>query len=325
VKSLFFILVIMVSLAVVMSGCASQTAPDHFQNGITLDSQSRWEEAIVEYSKAIEASPNNAAIYLNRGYDYIRTLQFDLAIADFSKAIELNPSDEEGYMQRGAAYINKGFRDAVYYPLAIDDFTKALEINPTDAEAFDNRGYAYALNGMYALAIADLNKAIELSSDPVTTEHAQRILGQIGQAGSPSPNPTGSPAQPASGQTDTAGAQVWELTELGSGQIARVLVYAGVFNETDDSPGWWIRDASGNRLYKLAVGGNIFRNSPGDTWRFVGLAGSGGGYQTMGTGEGIANGNFPDATTVSGTMSLTTQNPMGTVTGPGTWSGKRVK
>jgi tetratricopeptide (TPR) repeat protein len=320
-KSLIFVLVIIVSLTGVMTGCASQTAPDHFQNGIELDNQNRWEEAIVEYSKAIEASPNNAAIYLNRGQDYIRTLQFDLSIADFSKAIELNPNDEEGYMQRGAAYINKGFRDATYYQLAVADFTKAIELNPTDAEAFDNRGYAYALSGMYALAVADLNKAIELSSDLVITEHAQRILGQIGQGASPSPGTTNPPVQP----TDTAGAQVWELTELGSGQVARVFVYAGVFNETDDSPGWWIYDASGNRLYKLTVGGNIFRNSPGDTWRFVGLAGVGGGYQTMGTGEGVANGNFPDATTVSGTMSLTTQNPLGTVTGSGTWSGKRIK
>jgi hypothetical protein len=323
VKSLFFTLLLVISLVGILSGCASQTTPelDHFQNGIAFDSQNRWEEAIVEYSKAIEASPNNVAIYLNRGYDYIRTLQFDLAIADFSKAIELNPGDEEGYLWRGSAYINKGFRDAAYYPLAIADFTKAIELNPTDAEAFDNRGYAYALSGMYALAVADLNKAIELSSDPVTTEHAQRILGQIGQAGSSSPGPTGSPAQP----TDASNAQVWELTELGSGQVARVLVYAGVFTETDDSPGWWVRDGVGNRLYKLTLGGNIFRNSPGDTWRFVGLAGSGGGYQTMGTGDGTANGNFPNATTVTGKWNITTQSPLGTVGSSGTWSGKRVK
>jgi len=45
----------------------------------------------------------------------------------------------------------------------------------------------------------------------------------------------------------------------------------------------------------------------------------------MGSGEGISNGNFPNATTVTGTLSLATQSPLGTDRGSGNWVGKRVK
>lgn len=306
------------------SGCVSPPV-DYFKSALDLDKRERYAEAIVEYTRAIELRPDATAI-LNRGQDYMRMLQFDLAIADFTKAIEMNPIDAFAYLQRGIAYINKGFRDATMYALAIADFTKSIDLNPDDAKLYDNRGYAYALSGQYVLAAADLNNAIRLSKDPATTEHAQRILAQIQQPGSVVPPPaTTPPATKSLGQTVPADAQVWEITENENGQVVRVLVDAGVFNETSDSPGWWIKDGVGNRMYKLPVNGNIFRNSPGDTWRFVNFGNAGGGFQTLGGGEGTANGNFPAATTVTGTMKITTQSPLGSTSGSGTWSGKRVK
>ena len=112
-------------------------------------------------------------------------------------------------------------------------------------------------------------------------------------------------------------------------EVARVILspytYSGTFSETSDSPGWWIFDTVGNPLYKLPVGGNIVHSSQGDIWQFVNFGNAGGGYQTLGRGEGTANGNFPNANAVSGTITFTTQSRLGTVTGTVKWSGKRVK
>lgn len=326
-KYIFCVLIMIISSLGGAFGCTSPTV-DHLQNGLNLDKQNRYDEAISEYTKAIELNPNSEAAYLDRGNDYVRKLQFDLAIADFNKAIELNPNDEAAYLARGIAYINKGFRDSAMYILAIADFGKAIALNPNDAVAYDNRGYAYALNSQYDLAVPDLNRAIQLSKDPGIIQHAQRILGEIGQP-TPAPplSPTPSPS-PSPNQT-TAGAQVWELTEAERHQVARVIVspytYSGTFSETSDSPGWWIFDTVGNPLYKLPVGGNIVHSSQGDIWQFVNFGNAGGGYQTLGRGEGTANGNFPNANAVSGTITFTTQSRLGTVTGTVKWSGKRVK
>ncbi|MGD0202794.1 MAG: hypothetical protein ABSC20_02665 [Candidatus Bathyarchaeia archaeon] len=119
-------------------------------------------------------------------------------------------------------------------------------------------------------------------------------------------------------------AQVWNLTN-DAGQTTTVIVQpftnSGTFSETADSAGWWLLDSSGAQAFRFNIGGNIAHSSPGDTWTFVNFGGSGGGYQSLGTAEGTANGNFPYATYVSGTYTLTTTSPLGTVSGSGTWYG----
>ena len=68
--------------------------------------------------------------------------QYDQALFDFTKAIELNPKDADAYINRGFVYDKKG-----QYDQAISNFTKALEINPKYAEAYCNRGIAYGKKG----------------------------------------------------------------------------------------------------------------------------------------------------------------------------------
>ncbi len=122
-------------------------------------------------------------------------------------------------------------------------------------------------------------------------------------------------------------AQIWNLTN-DDGQTATVIVqpftYSGTFSETADSAGWWLLDSSGAQAFRFNIGGNIAHSSSGDVWTFVNFGGSGGGYQSLGTAEGTANGNFPYATYVSGTYTLTTTSPLGTVSGSGTWYGELV-
>lgn len=98
----------------------------------------------------IASSIDRGSIYLSRG-------EYDQAISEFTKAVEMNPKDSGAYKNRGAAYMNKG-----QYDQAISDYTKALEINPKDAEAYSIRGRAYYFKGKYEKSWEDLNKAEDL-------------------------------------------------------------------------------------------------------------------------------------------------------------------
>ena len=62
----------------------------------------------------------------------------DQAIKDYTKAIELDPRDTHAYYNRGNTYYKKG-----QYDQAIKEYTKAIELNPKLAEAYDDRGFAY--------------------------------------------------------------------------------------------------------------------------------------------------------------------------------------
>jgi tetratricopeptide (TPR) repeat protein len=82
---------------------------------------------------------------------------YDQAIADWTKAIELKPDYAEAYFQRGAGYVLKGLSDQ-----AIVDYTKAIELKPDYAKAYFLRSIEYNLKNLHDQAIADSTKVIEL-------------------------------------------------------------------------------------------------------------------------------------------------------------------
>ncbi|MDR2006124.1 MAG: tetratricopeptide repeat protein [Acidaminococcales bacterium] len=69
-------------------------------------------------------SPNFAKGYIDRGIVYHKQKMYDEAIADFSKAIELAPENTTTYYNRSASYRAKGMTDK-----SIEDFTKANNLN----------------------------------------------------------------------------------------------------------------------------------------------------------------------------------------------------
>jgi Flp pilus assembly protein TadD len=64
------------------------------------------------------------------------------------------------FCNRGLAYYLKGM-----YALAIADLDKAIELDPTEAVAYNNRGAAYMKLGNYAAATADVQKALDLKPE----------------------------------------------------------------------------------------------------------------------------------------------------------------
>jgi tetratricopeptide (TPR) repeat protein len=128
--------------------------------GISYGVKEQWDEAIVEFNKAIEINPTYSYAYSCRGLAYVKGKgQYDKAISDFSRAIEINPSHTIAYFNRGGAFVHIGQSDK-----AISDYTKAIEINPRDADAYYNRGVAYCkAKGQYDKAISDFSKVIEIN------------------------------------------------------------------------------------------------------------------------------------------------------------------
>src|SRR5260370_41055439 len=84
----------------------------HVNKGVELAQQHKYDEAIKEFTAAIESNPKSAKAYVNRGTAY-RALwaqdmtspsaaqKYDAAMADFAKAVESAPKDVVGYLTRG--------------------------------------------------------------------------------------------------------------------------------------------------------------------------------------------------------------------------------
>jgi len=133
---------------------------------------------------------------------------------------------------------------------------------------------------------------------------------------------TGNRATPTA---DLGSPQVWDLTN-DAGQVATVTVTpfaaSGTFSETSDSAGWFV-NIPGVQPINLPLSGTIVHDSQGDRWSFT-LTVMQGSVSILGQGEGTANGNFPNANAITGTLSAVIKTPMDTgqqVTGR--WVGVR--
>jgi tetratricopeptide (TPR) repeat protein len=137
-----------------------------------------WDNAIIDYTKAIALEENDAVAYNDLGVARFSKDDLDEAILDFNKAIELKPDFAGAYGSRGAAKMSKFDFDG-----AISDFNKAIALKPDD-NYFKNelwfaknestnskpvlylhRGKVKKLGNNLDGAIADYSKAIELKPD----------------------------------------------------------------------------------------------------------------------------------------------------------------
>ena len=123
-----------------------------------------YEEAIIDYNKALELSPKEIClIYSMRGNAKRNLGDFDGAISDQNKALDFDPLYADGYFNRGIAKFKKGNFDG-----AIQDYSQVLKINPKDSDAFFNRANVKKEIGDMKDACEDWRKAADLGDDDAT-------------------------------------------------------------------------------------------------------------------------------------------------------------
>ena len=147
------------------------TAQDYFRRGFRASSEGHTQEAVKEYSKAIELDPSFASAYHNRGILYNNLGEQQKALDDYNKAIELDPSYAYAYNGRGNVYSDLGEQQK-----ALDDYNKAIELDPSFAYAYNGRGNVYSDLGEQQKALEDYNKAIELDPSFANAYNGRGII-----------------------------------------------------------------------------------------------------------------------------------------------------
>ena len=112
------------------------------------------DQALEDYSRAIELDPNNTDAYMARARINEGRNELSQVIADCTKIIEIKPR-YEAYIKRGSAYVHIGDADATkrQTALALQDFNTAIQLEPDKAEPYAFRGLAYYDQGDYDAAI----------------------------------------------------------------------------------------------------------------------------------------------------------------------------
>ena len=123
---------------------------------------------IASLDAAIVRSPQDARLYLSRGWTHFVEGEDSRSIADLDAALHLNPLNADAYLLRGIAHSYLGRHDT-----ATSDLSEAIRLNPDNAIAYYYRGLSHGEQDAFELAIPDLDEAIRLSPAHVDAYRAR--------------------------------------------------------------------------------------------------------------------------------------------------------
>lgn len=129
----------------------------HTNLGNVLQRQSRFEEAVGCYDRAIDLQPESVAAYSNRGVALQFLGRLEEAGASLERALELRPESAEAHANLGSLRLKQG-RPAE----AETCERRALAIQPEYAEAWSNLGTVLDVLGRAKEALAAFERAVEL-------------------------------------------------------------------------------------------------------------------------------------------------------------------
>lgn len=148
-----------------------ETSLDAQKSGDVFSSQGKMDEAIAEYSRAIQLDAKNLDALSSRGWVYARNKKYSEAVQDFDAALKLRPDDIELLIARGQIGGRAGQTAA-----AIADLKRATELAPNNIAAWEQLGVVFQANGKYSEAETNFAKAVEVSNANPTAKDAKSSL-----------------------------------------------------------------------------------------------------------------------------------------------------
>lgn len=136
------------------------SATELYQQGETLATLQRYDDALAAYDKAIGIQQDFPEAWNGRGQMLAQLQQYQPALDAFDRAIQLNPQSSQSWSDRGYL-LNEWQRPNE----ALQSFAQAIELQQDFPEAWNGRGQALISLKRYEEAIAAFETAVEQQPD----------------------------------------------------------------------------------------------------------------------------------------------------------------
>jgi Flp pilus assembly protein TadD len=142
----------------------------------------RWEEAVVEYGRAIDrlrtVTEADWQLLYSRGIALERSKKWVQAEADFLRALELQPDEALILNYLGYSWVERGEN----LDRARGMIEKAVDLRPRDGYIVDSLGWVLFQLGDFDEAVRQLERAVSLRpADPVINEHLGDAYWRVGR------------------------------------------------------------------------------------------------------------------------------------------------
>ena len=146
----------------------------YFYRGLVHVWNGSWANALTDMQQVTLLDPDQAYAHHIAGLMYMREEDYAAAAAAISAAIDLRPDESEFYADRAAAYFSLGDVEA-----ALDDLDTVLRYDPDSPQMLFMRAAAHRALENRGAAIADLERVLELGLPPDLAEQARAALREM--------------------------------------------------------------------------------------------------------------------------------------------------
>ncbi|MER7573990.1 tetratricopeptide repeat protein [Streptomyces sp. NPDC126514] len=132
----------------------------HASRGTILRRDGQYQQAVLEYDRAVALDAELTRAYADRGIARAHLGEYEAAVEDLDRAHALDPEDAEILATRGDYHRILGDHEA-----ALRDLDRAIELDRTLSTAWAARGVTHHALGRNDLALADLDHTLALAPD----------------------------------------------------------------------------------------------------------------------------------------------------------------
>ncbi len=149
---------------------------EHLDAGIVDIKNGYFNDGIEKINKSLELKNDWEIPYFYRAVAYHALEKFDEAMLDYTKAIELNDRMTDAYYNR-ARIILTG-KDAAQIERAVADLEKALELDEKFIDAMYAMAAAHKKLGNFQKALEYLDKLLEIEPEAINARALKKLLLQ---------------------------------------------------------------------------------------------------------------------------------------------------
>ena len=146
----------------------------------------KLQEAVADYSQAIELNPSDVSAFLGRGQVLVELGDFDRSVEDLNRGLndfsKVDGADQtwknhfEAFARNGlaAAYARRG-----EFERALEEFEKSIALAPENAWVYFNRAQAFYSHGDQAKAAEDFSLALAKKEPKLTSLKRVHAIGML--------------------------------------------------------------------------------------------------------------------------------------------------
>lgn len=138
----------------------SQADP-YERRGQAYEQKKEIDKALADYDRALDRDPNRGLPHLQRGTILYDRDEFDKALVDFQEVVRIWPNYAYGFLMRGRCFLK---RDDLDHALA--NFDATIAIQPWNVQAHEERAKTYRRLGNSERAFFDTTETQHLAGPP---------------------------------------------------------------------------------------------------------------------------------------------------------------